>query len=608
MRNIQLLLIIISLLTLTSAVYISTTPNQININAGATQTISINIVSHTNISSSPLSISPDSTWFSNTPNFKIISDTPKTISMTLTIPQQATPGYHIEHISYNGTETVLVLNITNQESTGCYLYYSPYQGTYYLKQGIQGQGSEIDIFASSGCSSLTFNSAKATSGTALQFVTTPQQGLITQGKEYSLTPTWDTSGVSTGTYNLIYQISAQDNRNPISSLNIPLTITVQQGTTPLTNLTSSDLPTCSLDSSQYSLKSIGTLTCSNINANIIISPQPNQFISGEPVSSENPFIWKFTPIKLGITNLTVYFKYKNAPIGKPYTKQIRITSTGTATAGTSIIPKFFPPLNTLNGGQKVVIQAVDNLTNSLLTNAKLYLDGVLFNGTTKLLPERNYTLRISDVIDGYQDYVGKIALNPKSVIIKIPNNLVSDTPIKIQLNPKDSTLSIDGDQENVTNGTITTTLTEGTHLLVADSNGYVTTKENITVIPSLTLNLTTNWKENVQQIILINRKTNWTILYAKSSSSQYNPISSGVGTRIVFTPQNTGLYEIQANDIVIGNFQIKSSGIKKFLSNYWAVILILLIIGFVIFLVLRNRGGGGYIPGGNFSGESLVSA
>ncbi len=563
MRNINLLLIIF-LLTFVSATYISMTPTQVNIHAGNTQTISVHFVSHQNISSQALTISPDSTWFSSTANFPLQADTPISKTIIVTIPQEATPGFHIETFSYNGTSQLLVINVTNQQATGCYLYYSPYQGTYYLKQGIQGQGSEIDIWASSGCSDLTFNSAKATSGTALQFVRTPEQGLITPGRKYSLTPTWDTTGVSTGTYNVIYQISAQDNGNQISSLNIPISMTVQQGTTPLTNLTASDLPTCSLDASQYSLKSIGTLTCSNINANIGIYPQPNIYLSGKPVSSESPFIWKFTPIKLGMTNITVYFKYKNAPIGKPYTKSIRITSTGKATAGTSIVPKFFPPLDTLSGGQKVVIQAVDNLTNSLLTNSKLYLDGVLFNGTTKLQPNKNYTLRISDVMDGYQDYVGKIYLNPKSIKIKLPTQLIANSPIKIQLTPKDSTLSIDGDNKNITNGTFVGSLTEGNHQLIANSNGYVTTKENITVIPSFSLNMTTKWEKGVQQVFLLNREANWTILHSKDSSAQYNPISSGVGKRVVFTPQNSGLYEIEANSQSVGNFQLSNSGLGKF--------------------------------------------
>lgn len=496
---------------------------------------------------------------------------------------------------------------TTQSSTssGCKLVQLPYTSTYLIKQGDVGSGTEIDVVAS-GCPALTFG--KVSSQTGGSFTTIANQGNIINSNNqvtgYSFTVGWNAQGISTGTYTNTYTVSATDNQSNVYSLPVPISFIVSAGVSPITNFSLSDLPTCSLDKNQVALNSSLTLTCTNLINNIQINvPQYDFLQGGLPEITSTQETWKFIPQKTGNYNLSIYYTYQGLQVGSTVNLPFRVTLTGTAQAGTAIKPQFYPSLSQLSSGQTVIIQAVDNKTDSLLPNAKFYLNGQEFNGSTKLEAGVNYTLRISDVEDGYQDYVdNNLSINPKYINITLPNNIIAGKNIVVNVTPSNSTLYIDG----VRLGSDNFTAVSGNHTLEAVASGYIDTYKNFTVTSAISVTSSSLWQRGTLFTFTLSKPTSYTINYAKPLSSSFTQIGSGNNNTGSFTPNSPGTYEILDSN---GN-QIYSNQIQAGQATwyYWAggVVGVILIILIIIALTKRpKRSSGGYDPSGGYDDEDL---
>lgn len=520
----------------------------------------------------------------------------------------ATAGNYSGYIDFSDNSSPLPVSVSISGNTGpgpssCQLYVNPYTSTYQITQGQSFTGTPIKITANN-CPSLSFNSVTPSTGGS--FVNIVSQGQ--SGQTYTFTLGGDTTGIPTGTYSNSYQISATDTSNNVYTTNNPVSVSVivTQGTSPISNFTASNLPTCSLSSTALTLNQTYSLTCTNLNPNIQISPQSNLYLQGQGITlTSNAYTYNFIATTLGVTNVTANFLYQNAPVGQPFNQQISITSNGEQ-AGVGMDLVFNPDLSILNtttSSQTFVIQCIDNATNNLVNDCSLYLNGVKeVNNSITLSPGNSYSLRA--VASGYNNIVQTINFNPQQINLTLsPSPMIDGQLDLLTVSPADASVYIDGTSVALDgNGTANLTLTGGTHTISALLSGYVPLSQNITVLPQIAIASNTTWALNTQTVITLNRVANWTINYLKNPSSSYNQVDAGYGSQILYTPTASGTYEIFADGTNVGNGVIPQSPILVFFENDWLWVVIAVVVIIVLILIIsaitKNSGGGVYMPRG----------
>lgn len=584
------LLPLIFMVSFISATSLMPSTNQItltNINPSQQITITNNGNSTYSLTTTPSEISLSSlTIPGNVTNFPL----------TISISSSAPIGNYTRQLIFNDGTTINI-SIQNNPVLGnpqsCQLYTYPYTSTYQITQGSSGQGNQIKIVANN-CPSLTFNDVTPSSGGS--FVNIASKGQT--GQTYTFTLGWDTTGVPVGTYTNTYQVSATDSQGNVYTLNNPISVSlvVTQGISPISNFSASNLPSCSLTTTNLQINQTYSLSCTNLNPNIIISPQINpQYLIGNGISiTSNTYNYNFIPLNPGVTNVTANFLYDNALVGIPFTQEVTISSNGQA-PGTGMYMQFSPSIDSFNqslGPYNTVVQAIDNATQSLITDATFYLNGVQVNNTLTLQPGVNYTLRAH--AEGYNDNVQYIYINPQFINITIsPNPLIANTPVYVNVTPYDASVFIDGSSLTLTNGTGNITLSAGNHNLVAIDQGYVQSNLTLDVLNQIGIVSTTQWILNTPQYVVLNREANWTILYAKDNTSSYSVIMGGQSQNISYTPQNRGNYEIQANGLNLGIYSIPPAPIVTFFKNTWVIWVVAVVVIFLVILILKQRGGSG---------------
>lgn len=558
----------------------------VNLSPGGYFTLSKNSLPANMSSSTPITITPLSGLSSGIYLGKVyFSDGTNPINVSIVYASQ-------QNKSSSGTCNLVTLNNIGNIGT--------------LTGGTNGTVGPITIY-SPDCTGLKFtpSTIQGTSYFKVGSSTTNQQG-----NQYSFYLNYNVPNIQNANSQHSIEISALNSNGQYATTNIYFDYGVSIGGSQEANLTS--LPTCSLNTNTFSLNESYNFKCTNLNSNIIITPliDSNYLVGTNLQLSSSTYDYTFKPVQIGSTTFSAQFMYNGVPIGKPFSQLVAITPSGINS--TQINATFNPSLNSLqgsNGPWNVTLQATDSITNTLITNAQFYINGKLVNSTFLIHPDATYALRIH--APGYRDYTKTLDIKPNKLSVSInPENPTAEIPFNISLSPKNSTLFINGIMKNVTNGTIKLTLNQGNYNITVNNTGYVLYNDNLTIAPPVSANLTTKWGQNQQQVFILSKSVNWTVRYSKDASSQTNQIASGVGTKVIFTPQNAGLYQIFTGNAFIAQDQIKQSAFVEFLQNYWwAIIVGVVIILAIIVLIIRIRSGSSnsWIPS-NVGQGSFVSA
>ena len=322
------------------------TATAVSKNAEVGESISTSVITCTNNNANnSVSVYNTGVFYQVSPSPPITIPPQSSSNIQLIFPTQSAKGF-FEGLLYfsDGSATIPIkLNITQSVSpSSCQI--NPSLVTY--TQAIQ-QGTELVL------PKITFEPVNCPS----QLILTPssvsiQGGIVTtQGQKplalSSVTSDGvqvkiDTNGLTTSqTYFTSLNINAFSKQ-----FQIPFTITVTSGTSPVTNITPDNIPTCSISNNILNLNVTYTLVCSNLQPDIKIIPEADaSYIKGIGVEkSINQYIWKFTPIKLGNTIIKAKFDFQDAPIGIPFTQEAKIQSSSLQTPGTSINIIFYPEL------------------------------------------------------------------------------------------------------------------------------------------------------------------------------------------------------------------------------------------------------------------------
>ena len=411
--------------------------------------------------------------------------------------------------------------------------------------------------------------------------------------------------VSTGSYSdtlqlLLYNI----NGTRINVQSVSISVLVTAGISPITNFSLSQLPSCSLNAITLTLNSSYKLTCT-VNPNIQIKPIiDTKYIKGKSVEeTSTTYVYEFEPKAIGVTRFIAEYWYKNAPIGNPYEQEIRISSGNTPVQGTTLDIHFY---------QKDIKKDISNLeptltailvkdtnTQSLVSNPNIYLNGKQVNSTFNLEEYKTYEL-VADA----PGYISKtinftvISLPLITISLNPSSDFFENTPIYVNTTPTNASIFLDGIKQE--NKVILTS--PGIHTIEAIAENYKNTKINITIQELVKITSMPEFKKNTEAIILLSKNVSWEIKYAAGLSSQYTNIESGIGDKMLFTPEKSGLYQIMAEGRTLHNFEIKSS----FTWFKWWYLLI--IAGIVIVLIfIRQRNVRGFRGGFTDLGDSIVT-
>lgn len=502
---------------------------------------------NTNVSSS---ISKSGNHF--TIDQSIIGIGPSTKTINLFFEPNASVGVNSGSINFGDGSPAIPVTATitePDEIDGCRLIELPHTVNYRIKQGEKGASNQIRIKVSNECTEplamSVIEEVQMNKPMSLQ----GQSGDIDPGGEFAFTIVLDATGVQTGTYQNSYTVAGTTG-DKIYKKTIFLSTVVTISDNPVTNSTFSTLPVCTLDS-DLQLNTTYSLVCNNENPNLAVEVLYNNFFKGVSVSeSEGKFEYKFQPMSIGTTNFTALFKYKDVPIGTPFTKEVRITQGSTPISGTLLNVLFYQldvrkAMSVLSTGLTRLL-VVDNKTDTAVSSYKLLLNGIEINNTIIIEPEKAYDLRVSST--GYSDLVLLFSVNQSPLYFQIiPEKSVYTVGESITLN------SSFNDTKYLANDVIINNPyslpSKGNYTFKSVKEGYITINKTITVIEMVTYQTATpqidEWAKGEEVFMKLNRNASWEV------QKDGVKITSGEGEMIEFELEGYGNWAVVADGSII---------------------------------------------------------
>jgi len=521
----------------------------------------------------------------------------QTRGITVSFDSSAPIGNHSAFISFSDSTSIPISINVNQipALTGCQLNPSL---VWNVPQTVQ-LGTKFDtaliVFDLVNCPSslsLSYSNVHVSGGITTMSGQKPIaiKSVTSQGVVLSI----DTDGLSTQTYSSSLDINVFG-----KMYQYPFNVLVTSGTSQGGNFTIERLPTCSLTSNIVNLNSTYSLICTNILSDITIIPDIDEtYVIGLGKSQTvSQFIYDFKPIKYGNTIFKAKFYYQNAPVGMPFSQELKIQSSGSNTPGTNLKFLFTPTLQNAQSKQEVLIQLIDNKTGSLVPSPEIYIDAVQLSTNSSSTfrysfdSDKNYSIR--GKANGYDDIVETISLSSKPIIISISPEKGDSSVIFNISTSVNASLFING---NKVDNPYINTLNSGINEIRAIKEGYTESYINISVDQALTASLLTEFKKGVMQTITLNKEANWTVIYLADNSEQ-KTILSGISKQIEFKPSSKGTYKVISDNKTLGVYSI-SAWDGKFLGIHWGWIVgIILVIGGII-LWNKNSSSDSSIYGG----------
>lgn len=592
--KIFLLILGIFFLSFTSAysVTLTVTPSSLNLNSGASSTISIHyVIENTNGLAGANGVS-----LSGTPNFLTYSGgsvsyganttTAGDLTINVNIPSGTNVGDYTNTVSISGNSVSIPIHVS--ASTECQINPSLASFT----QTVQ-TGSEIPLpkitFSPTNCiGTMVFDSSHIyiEGGIVIGGLTKPVSisSITSDGVNLNV----NTQGLSSQTYQTKLKVNAF-NKN----FEIPINIIVTGSSGVSGNLTENDIPSCSLTNNVLNLNQSYSLVC-NAVTDISIRPRiDNSYIIGlgREVSATQ-FKWNFRALKMGTTTIYADFYFGDTPFGNSFSQEVKITPSGTNIAGgTDLSLNFFQDgikrsLNELRSEVNTTILVLDNRTNNLVSNYLVILNGVATNISNYIFSiDKSYELRVSS--PGYLDLViSNLTVKKNSInLIISPSKSLYDVGETINLSSDVNASFLVND---VIVGNTYTINSEGNITIKAVKDGYANTIISINAsVPASVLAVTpeySKWKEGDTVSLKLSKSVNW-VVYKESTL-----IAQNTSDTVNFKIDSIGTYQVKTGNYLITNKTIEKNNFWAFLQNkyFWIILGGIVVIVFVI-LFFKNK-------------------
>lgn len=580
-KNIALVVLIISLLSLVSAV--SCDKSAITKNAQTGTTISSETIHCTRDANESVIVSyVGEDFLSTNPATNFLMNPSEDITISFT--QGLSSGTYTGFLTLGSTQIPIKLNLSTpiQQQTGCQINPTLISYTQSIQQGTKMNLPKI-TFSPTNCPgdlTLTASSVSIQGGILTPTGQKPIyiSSIVADGINLGI----DSTDLTTQqTYTSYLTISAYNKQ-----FQIPFTIVVTSGTSPIIDFDPNNLPSCTLTTNTLNLNSTYALTCSKLSPDVTITPRiDTRFINGIGLeTSINQYIWKFKPVLSGDTVINADFYYRGSPVGSPFTQSVKIQSSTNNFPGNKITLAFNPNMDKIRNGDQVIIQVTDNRTGSLLDNSELYINSIKLNGTDDstfsyiFLTGKDYNLRARS--PGYDDLVMNFKINEKFFNITMnPSSGDGDTIFNITTDAVNASIFINGQKSNYP---YFGALPEGHVNIKFIQEGYVDEEINVTIEEALRASIQTEFEDNKIQVYTLNKNVSWYVLYQKDANDQGKTIANGTGSKIEFTPKNSGIYSMYGGDKFLDRKEINGWDGKLFgIDWYWIGGATILVLGFL---------------------------
>lgn len=586
MKKILIILFCMVLLTLSvNALLCDST--QINKNYIKGSSVSTETLTCSNELNTSVSLSKFGSYFSiDKTSLPANSSTPIIISFDNSAPVGSFLGL-INFAGYNPLP--IFINVTEEQDQNSGIYVFPTGKVLTVQQGIEKTQTILVNVPTTYPRVVTVQSVDFNPGTENIKFGDLNLGQIQPGQSLSIPIVFSGIDAQVGTYQTNLKIFALDSVGQIKLPDISLTLQVTAGISPTVN--NSSPPICSLTTSTFSFNQTYSLTCSNVNNNIEISVPYSPYFLGKSVTIvSGVYTYTFQPIKTGQTTFLATFSNNGGTIFSPFSQTVNIISGG-YTSGSKLRVIYTPSLDTITGNQTVIMQLVENNSNSLVSNSQIQVNSIeavnisSSSFSYNFLPNINYTVR--GISPGYDDIVQNVFIQPKNIILTVnPSSGDSETWFNIT-SDINCTLYINGNK--VTNP-YEGYLSNGNNTLECFKEGYLTVTKNISVEEGLQIYYTGEFKKGVIQTFTFNKNVTVSVDYQKDTNSEIiNKIPQVVSNKISFEPDKIGIWRINYGDKVqtytIDGFDWNFK-IWKFAWYWWALGII-----FIIFIFTKMRKG-----------------
>lgn len=387
-----------------------------------------------------------------------------------------------------------------------------------------------------------------------------------------------------------------------------LQITVTTSSGPTGNFSiKNDLPDCSLSSTTLGTNQSYKMTCNNVNPDVTVKPKTDTtYIVGKNVESDSgTYTWYFKPKKVGTTNISAEFLYLGAPVGQPFSNDVKITPSGQNTnQGVNLAFNFFQKgdkvgKQSLSPGN-VTLQVIDNKSGNLKTDSSdILLDGSKLK-ENKINIDYNETYQLRASSPGYNDRVLDLKINKSGIGIEITPNkekYLYGERINISTGIEENVSVLVNDQV-VVNPSSYKLQSSGNVTIEAVKEGFDSSKKVIKVEERITYASSTpspkDWSNNQEVVMELSENSSWKVNYEPMKDDggfgSQQEIASGDGKEIVFETQGDGSYSVEAKKSQVVQTTIESSGFGDWIKqNLWWTILIGLILAGIIYGVFFRQ-------------------
>ena len=422
---------------------------------------------------------------------------------------------------------------------------------------------------------------------------------INPGESFSIPLIIDTTEAQSGSYPPVEVSIEYDDDTGLHTMKSTVTLYVTAGVTPVTGDTFSTSPTCSLSANTVNLNNTYSFTCSGIVSNLEVVIPSSEFYIGKNVEvSSGIYRYDFMPIEYGVTEFKAEFRYNGASIFTPFKQELRISSSGSAMAGTDLKLLFTPRLDEATGDEEsYLIQLADNRTGSLVSNPRVFVNAIEINSSSDTFqyafePNKDYQIRGKAI--GYDDLVETINIVPQKIEIRItPGTGDSSTLFNITTSVENATLTILGTEYI---GSYYGVLRGGDVEIQAVKEGYKIEIINFTVDDRVKIiSFGGEFKKGISQNFTLNNGGNWVVYYKdKMDSLDRSEYARGIGEVIAFTPEKNGAYVVEVEGIHVGTFEIPGFSFSNkwgFLPAWtWLLFITIIIIVIIVVYARKNQG------------------
>lgn len=531
----------------------------------------------------------------------------KAVSLDFGIPQDVTSNIYSSKIWYGDGDEYIPIFITvtakAATSTGCKILMPSELFSRSIKKGIPPFTQDFLLRISNKCiNGLTIIDIRESGQVTdteqgrqpIRLTGSIPKGDYEKGQTTTMSVEFDVSELSFGDYRASVVITSTEGEEQITQ-KMDFRIFVVGTASAVTNETFSTLPTCNPSTTDLQIGKTYSIICNNVvdtNIKLHIDDDSLEYVKG--LSSEYPsnqIIWRFTPIKLGNTELIFYLTDdKGLPIGDRQEVDIRISQTPSGELGTRLKFDFFPKtldIDNLKVGDSfsVLIKAVnpdyENDTGTIIEDVVLYKDG-------KQTDDRTFTVAGGETFTLSASAVGFRSIN-KDIVV--PQQIVSVTyvPYDVEVGRNVTFTTTPDDAKLLINGLeipkVYSFGNTGTFTLTATREGYQEGFFSIAV--SEPLRFLSEIPEKIriggEVMIELNKPVKWYVSVQEDNETEELLFAEGDNNFIQFIPDRKGIYEIYVRDSLVEMYDLTG------ISLYSIVIIIVGIAGFGTLLYFANK-------------------